>query len=317
LFLPLLIFGFWLHHRGIRSALRSVPHLRVGARTAPPELHFLRHLEQDSFAGFIFPVVPLFCISVVTLNRVSVLVGRVPLPSPPLVLATGRALKPAGLGLLSAVSVRAVESQELIFLISRHIRWQSQELIFSLPQCFGRLVFTREPVFPVLNSRAKAAPVPDFFCNRTTAASARRVHWEFFVPAGPQVLAPLYAVGRSRPVRPALVFAGRFLSRVRWSASVPGLRVTTSCAPGFSLGSRVPWSHYRLSSEYRAPGFGSCYGDFVCATAAHVQRAPKKLLVFCAWFIVLLRGAAGFLVYSLDLVFCFVCIIAVRCQYSS
>jgi hypothetical protein len=29
---------------------------------------------------------------------------------------------------------------------------------FSLPQCFGRLVFAREPVFPVLDSRAEAAP---------------------------------------------------------------------------------------------------------------------------------------------------------------
>jgi hypothetical protein len=111
-------------------------------------------LLPDSF----FPVVPSVCISVVTLLRVSVSVGRVLLPSFPLVLATSRARKPPGLGLLSAVSVRAGESQELIFLVSSHIRWQSQELIFSLPQCFGRLVFAHEPVFPVLDSRAEAAP---------------------------------------------------------------------------------------------------------------------------------------------------------------
>jgi hypothetical protein len=60
-------------------------------------------LLPDSF----FPVVPSVCISVVTLLRVSVSVGRVLLPSFPLVLATSRARKPPGLGLLSAVSVRA------------------------------------------------------------------------------------------------------------------------------------------------------------------------------------------------------------------
>jgi hypothetical protein len=55
LFLPQLIFDFWLHHCRIRLALYSVPHLSTGARTAPPGLHFLRRLELDSFAGFIFP----------------------------------------------------------------------------------------------------------------------------------------------------------------------------------------------------------------------------------------------------------------------
>jgi hypothetical protein len=43
----------------------------------------------------------------------------------------------------------------------------------------------------------------------------------------------------------------------------------------------------------------------ICAAEARVQRAPKKLLVFCGWLVFPLRGAAGFLVCSLDLVFHF------------
>jgi hypothetical protein len=72
------------------------------------------------------------------------------------------ACKPAGL-LLCAVSVRAGESQELIFLVSNHIRWQSQELIFP---CLSALAVWFLLVSQSSRSWIPEPQVPDFFLPR-------------------------------------------------------------------------------------------------------------------------------------------------------